>query len=162
MSTKKLFMLALAVALWSGACVAPPAPVAPEAPASAPPAATPSPQPTVPPAFTAEAVTPAAIIQGEKPTMEPTSAIPPELMNAPQLKMAKDDLAQRLGVSPEEIEVIAVEMVVWPNKGMGCPTPGMEYPQVPVDGLRIVLGHEGQTYEYHSGGTRPPFLCPNP
>jgi hypothetical protein len=44
----------------------------------------------------------------------------------------------------------------------------MAYAQVPEDGLLIRLQANGQTYEYHSGGIRDPFLCvkavkdPNP
>ena len=35
----------------------------------------------------------------------------------------------------------------------------MAYTQVPVDGLRIVLVHEGIQYPYHSGGFTDTFLC---
>lgn len=69
------------------------------------------------------------------------------------------DLADRLGVEVDSILVGAVEEVVWPNGGLGCPLPDMKYTQVPVDGLRIVLIHEGAEYEYHSGGSVEPILC---
>jgi hypothetical protein len=35
----------------------------------------------------------------------------------------------------------------------------MEYQQVQVDGTLIELEAGGEHYRYHSGETRPPFLC---
>ena len=69
------------------------------------------------------------------------------------------DLGQRLGVAGSAIEVVSVESVVWPDRSLGCPRPGMSYVQVQVDGARILLRHDGTTYAYHSGGGRGPFLC---
>lgn len=69
------------------------------------------------------------------------------------------DLADHLSIETDSILVGAVEEVVWPNGGLGCPLPDMKYTQVPVDGLRIVLIHEGAEYEYHSGGFVEPILC---
>jgi hypothetical protein len=72
---------------------------------------------------------------------------------------AKADLAQRLGVAPEDIQVIRAEAVTWPNAALGCPQPDMSYADVLVEGLLVELSHGGQVYSYHSGGTEPPFLC---
>lgn len=79
----------------------------------------------------------------------------------PLVMQARQDLADRLGVSFEEIEVLSFEAVVWPDASMGCPQPGMEYIQVPKDGALIRLRVEGQVYDYHSGGNRGVFLCEN-
>jgi hypothetical protein len=57
---------------------------------------------------------------------------------------------------------LSFEDVVWPDGGLGCPTPGMVYTQVMVEGYRILLQHQGQVYAYHGGGSSPPFLCQNP
>jgi hypothetical protein len=73
--------------------------------------------------------------------------------------IAVDDLADRLDVDTTAITVIDVEEVVWPDGALGCPQPGRVYSQVPTDGLRILLGHNGSEYVYHSGGTVDPFLC---
>jgi hypothetical protein len=72
---------------------------------------------------------------------------------------AVEDLAGRLSVDVEEIGVLDVQEVVWPDSSLGCPLPGMAYKQVPEDGLLIRLEVDGQVYEYHSGGMRDPFLC---
>lgn len=69
------------------------------------------------------------------------------------------DLTSRTGRPAAEIVVTSAEAVTWPDPGLGCPQPDMRYQQVPVDGALIVLSIEGSTYRYHSGGSRPPFLC---
>ncbi|GAB2567622.1 hypothetical protein [Kribbella endophytica] len=74
-------------------------------------------------------------------------------------EQAKADLAERLGVPVDDVTVVSSEEVTWPDSSLGCPQPGMMYAQVLTNGSRIVLSAGGQTYEYHSGGQRAPFLC---
>jgi hypothetical protein len=74
-------------------------------------------------------------------------------------KLAQQDLVQRLGIQPEQIALLALEIVVWSDGSLGCPQPGKEYPQVPQDGMRIVLGVKGQSYPYHKGENAEIFLC---
>lgn len=100
-----------------------------------------------------------AVLQEEVITVEKPT---PTLLNLPQTTQAVDDLAALLGLEPNAIEVVSVEMVVWPDGSLGCPQPGMAYIQVLQDGLRIRLAADGVVYEYHSGGNRAPFLCKNP
>ena len=96
-------------------------------------------------------------------TMTPGNLEVPNPEKLPQVSIAKTDLTTRLNVSTDDIEIMTVELVTWPNSGMGCPQPGMEYKQVPVDGLLIRLKVNGVEYNYHSGGSREPFLCqPSP
>jgi hypothetical protein len=38
----------------------------------------------------------------------------------------------------------------------------MAYIQVQVEGALVRLRVDGKLYEYHSGGSRPPFLCEQP
>jgi hypothetical protein len=73
--------------------------------------------------------------------------------------IAKEDLAQRLNITPAEIEVVEVQEMTWGDTSMGCPHPEMRYKQIPQDGLLIKLRVTGKVYEYHSGGNRDPFLC---
>jgi hypothetical protein len=72
---------------------------------------------------------------------------------------AEEDLAQRLSTQVDQIELLEVAAVVWPDGGLGCPHPGVVYTQVPRDGLLIRLRVGKRTYHYHSGGGRSPFLC---
>jgi len=75
---------------------------------------------------------------------------------------AVSDLADRLSFDASVIEVIAAEKVTWPDAGLGCPLPGMRYRQIPVDGYRVLLRASGETFAYHGGGSRGPFLCEHP
>src|SRR5690606_19197086 len=62
-----------------------------------------------------------------------------EVSEQPQLEtLVRQDLAQRLGVDPEAIEVVTKEAVEWPNGAMGCPAPGAVYTQAIVPGFRMV------------------------
>jgi len=72
---------------------------------------------------------------------------------------AQADLEQRLAIPIGQVELVAVQSVTWPDASLGCPQPGMGYLQVQVDGLLIRLSAGSRLYEYHSGGSRPPFLC---
>lgn len=77
----------------------------------------------------------------------------------PLIQMAREDLAERLGVAEDQIEVLEARAVVWPDASLGCPQPGMAYIQIPFDGGLIRLEAGGQEYNYHTGGNDGPFLC---
>ena len=96
----------------------------------------------------------------EEAVIEESSQYDPGL--EPFVVMAKEDLAERLEVGVEIIEVVEAELVVWPDASMGCPDPDMMYIQVPQDGSRIRLQVEEAVFEYHAGGERMPFLCEDP
>jgi hypothetical protein len=75
------------------------------------------------------------------------------------VQAAIEDLSGRLHVAARAITVISAQPVRWPDRSLGCPQQGMVYPQVMVDGAKIVLSTGGRTYAYHQGGSRGPFLC---
>ena len=103
------------------------------------------------------------------PTVGPTSTIvageeeqpmsDPDLPLTPNVELAIEDLAQRLAVASDDITVVRVEEVDWPDGSLGCPQPGMSYRQMLVNGTFIQLSVDGELYNYHSGSGRPPFLC---
>ena len=74
----------------------------------------------------------------------------------PLVKLAKADLAQRLGLSPHEneIEVQSIEETEFPDTSLGVPEPGKTYAQVITPGYVIELAAAGQTYRYHASGER--------
>lgn len=92
---------------------------------------------------------------------EPSSAEAPEVQQDAPVEEAVADLASRLGVDPDDVEVVGAEAVTWDNGALGCPQPGEMYTQVQVAGHRIVLRAQDRTWPYHSGGNRGPFLCEN-
>ena len=69
------------------------------------------------------------------------------------------DLAKRFSISADQIRLLDAKPVIWPDASLGCPQPGMAYVQVQEDRLLLRLQAGDQIYEYHSGGTRDPFLC---
>lgn len=96
---------------------------------------------------------------------DPTPTISPSPTNVSAgeaqeaLRLAEADLAARLNVPSNDIEVVRVEAVEWSDTSLGCPQPGMVYAQVITPGFRLVLEAEGQKYEYHTDGERTVVLC---
>ena len=90
-------------------------------------------------------------------TPPPVSRPDPDLDD---LTIATTDLADRLDVDADSIEVVSVERVTWSDGSVGCPQPGMNYTQALVPGSRIVLRAAGAEYAYHAADGRAPFYCP--
>ncbi|MBI4322482.1 MAG: hypothetical protein HY675_28655 [Chloroflexi bacterium] len=84
-------------------------------------------------------------------------AVPP--VASPQVERSVQDLAQRLGISQDQITVAKVEEVEWGDTSLGCPEPGKLYAQVIIPGYRITLSAKGQTYEYHTDTGQRVVLC---
>lgn len=80
----------------------------------------------------------------------------------PAVAAAVTDLATTLGVDESVVEVVSQEEVTWRDGSLGCAEPGRMYTQALVDGTRIVLRVDGVDHEYHAGGARAPFHCPDP
>jgi hypothetical protein len=103
-------------------------------------------------------VSPLTVVADHEETTVPSSPdLEPSLQRL--VDQAADDLATRLSIDRSTIETVSAQYVTWPDKGLGCPQPGMVYLQVTVDGALIELAVDGTTYSYHSGGTKAPFLC---
>lgn len=63
---------------------------------------------------------------------------------------ARMNLAARLYVDPEEIQVTALQRETWPDSSLGCPAEGQSYEPGPVEGLRISMTCRGREYEYRT------------
>jgi hypothetical protein len=94
------------------------------------------------------------------PSCEPAHAMNPALK--PLVDAAIADLSQRLRTPAADVCVVEARTVVWPDRSIGCPQPGLQYPQVQQDGVFIRLRVQDRTYAYHGGGSRAPFLCDLP
>jgi hypothetical protein len=104
--------------------------------------------------------TPTTATDGSTTTVSNDSSIDPGLQ--PYIDIAVADLAARLGVEPATITAQSAVLMVWSDGSLGCPKPGMQYPQVLTDGAKIVLVVDGTAYAYHAGGSTKPFLCESP
>ncbi len=83
-----------------------------------------------------------------------------ELATQPEVvTKAVEDLANRLQIPAEEIEVRSFEAVTWPDSSLGCPEEGMMYAQVLTEGSKVDLAVEDHIYSYHAAEGREPFLC---
>ncbi len=112
------------------------------------------------PAATEAPTTPAP--QEEETTMPATPAGSTAPESATPVDQAKADLAGRLSIDVNTIEVVETQTVTWRDGSMGCAKPGMMYTQALIPGMRILLSVDGQEYEYHSGNDRAPFFCEKP
>ncbi len=74
-----------------------------------------------------------------------TGEVPDDLMDK-----ILADLEGRTGAQRAEFETLQAEAVQWNDGALGCPEPGQVYTQAIVDGFRVVLKHEGKTYDYHA------------
>jgi ABC-type transport system substrate-binding protein len=114
------------------------------------------PAPTQPEETAVEEPTPA------DPTTSDPAPTPVPGADSPDVVASVEDLASRLGVEPDSVEVVAVQAVTWSDGSKGCAKKGMLYTQSLIEGSRITLQVDGTPYEYHSGGSGRPFLCERP
>jgi hypothetical protein len=95
------------------------------------------------------------------PTAEPTASGPntglqtrPQAdawANAPQAAlMARGALVQQLGVDPDTIMLVSADQIDWPDACLGIQTPGLMCAQVITPGYKVVLGANGNQYEFHT------------
>lgn len=99
------------------------------------------------------------------PTTQGDTTPMPELSNPTVqylITTATDDLANRISISKDQIQIKEATEVVWPNSSLGCPQPGMVYAEVLTPGYLILLNANNQDYEYHAGKNSEAFYCENP
>jgi len=65
---------------------------------------------------------------------------------------ARRDLAQRLGVSEDDITEQSVEQVDFPDAALGAPIEDEMSAQVITPGWRIRLNAQNRSYEYRAAG----------
>ena len=75
---------------------------------------------------------------------------------------AREDLAQRLSMEADSIQVVRAERVRWRDSSAGCPQPDRVYMQVLTDGSRVILSAGDREYRYHQVGNAAPFWCESP
>lgn len=86
---------------------------------------------------------------------QPAAGAPPEMIAA-----VRGDAATRAGVAVSAVKIESAQSVTWPDASLGCPRPGMLYPQVLVPGWRVIVVAGGKTYAYHAGPRGSWAWCP--
>ncbi len=90
-----------------------------------------------------------------KPKHEPTTFAS---VNDPVGK-AIQDLAYKLRITSDLIQLKSYSDVVWPNGSLGCPDPVQLYSAAQVPGYVIVLHYGRHDYLYQGKSGRMPFRC---
>jgi len=72
---------------------------------------------------------------------------------------ARRDLAERLGQSTEDVQILEARSVYWRSAALGCPDPEQSYAQVVTKGWFIRLAVGRSEYRYHASETGEPFTC---
>ncbi|HEX9372238.1 MAG TPA: hypothetical protein VF897_14580, partial [Roseiflexaceae bacterium] len=160
-----LFALALAACGGTPTGGQPPAadnatsPPAVEQPAAAGPAATPA-QPTAAPATPQPTAAPEPTGVAPQPGAGGTSIRPPDdLVGA-----AQQQLAVHLKQRAADLPMQSANFKEWPDGALGCPKPGVMYPQVVTPGFLLVFTNPSQTqsYQVHTARTAAQMvLCEN-
>jgi len=90
-----------------------------------------------------------------------SSSVPVPGDAEPVVKLAREDLASRKGIDKDDITVVNIEPVDWPDASLGCPEPGKMYAQVITPGYRILLSYKKEKYKYHSDKENRVVYCDN-
>jgi hypothetical protein len=90
---------------------------------------------------------------------EPPDIVKEEPVLIEIIGRAITDLIERLGISEDQVRVIDVKEVAWPDASLGCPQPGRAYAQVTTPGYWILLEASGGQYPYHTDMDINVFLC---
>lgn len=88
----------------------------------------------------------------EAPT--PTATSMPVDAPAALVTSAKADLAERLGLTPDQIVIDNITPTEFSDASLGVAEPGQVYAQVITPGYIIELNAEGERYRYHAGDGR--------
>ena len=88
-----------------------------------------------------------------------TPATPAEEATTKMVTLVTQHLAQKLGLTADQILLSEVKPVVWRDAGLGCPKPGIDYIQVETPGFNIFLEAGGKTYNYHTDSAKRFVLC---
>lgn len=78
-----------------------------------------------------------------------------------QIIVARKDLAKRLDLDLDEVQLSGMTPVTWRSGALGCPQPNKQYTQALVPGVLIMLRVGNTPYRYHAIPSGEPFYCPD-
>jgi len=94
--------------------------------------------------------------------IEPAIPVPMDSVIEALIGKAKSDLAERLSITVDDIDLLEVSTVTWSDSSLGCPQDGMAYAQVLTPGYLLRMSYDAKEYSYHAGQDSDPFYCENP
>jgi hypothetical protein len=77
------------------------------------------------------------------------------------ISLVKRDLASRLKINAEKIDLVKTKEMNWLNAALGCPSMGKFYAEGRVPGYQIWLEADGKEYDYHTDLDGRMILCPD-
>ena len=78
----------------------------------------------------------------------------------PLLERVLANLAQKLGVAEDDIQLMRFETAIWTSLDLGCgQASSSTLASLEIDGFRFVLAHDDKLYEYHSDQRSSVRLC---
>ncbi len=78
---------------------------------------------------------------------------PAKVASGPEA-VAISTVAAETGLAPDQFNVISSEAVNFSDASLGCPQPGMAYPQVITPGYRVLVEGGGQSFDVRVSGNR--------
>lgn len=94
-------------------------------------------------------------------TLDFSEITPPPADTNPFVKLAEEDLADRLGISFDQIHFLKMTDIEWQDITQGCTaTPTQKLVKGRVSGYRIWLEANGEDYLYHIGLDNTVLFCP--
>lgn len=85
---------------------------------------------------------------------------PAKVASSPEA-VAISTVAAQTGLAPDQLNIISSEAVNFSDASLGCPQPGMAYPQVITPGYRVLVEGGGQSFDVRVSGRRG-RICDNP
>lgn len=101
-----------------------------------------------------------SLTNSEQATQAEQTVVPARMNLKGQIEFSKKDLAQRLDVAPESVELSGANAVTWRSGALGCPETGMNYTEALVPGTVIYLQVDNMIHAYHAKYGSEPFYCP--
>ena len=85
---------------------------------------------------------------------------PAKVASGPEA-VAVSTVATQTGLAPDQFNVISLDAVNFSDASLGCPQPGMAYPQVITPGYRVLVEGDGRNFDVRVSGKRG-RICDNP
>jgi hypothetical protein len=76
--------------------------------------------------------------------------IPLDPIEASMVELSARDAARYLGITEEDLQLVSLIMVDWPDSSVGCPKPNADYADEMTPGYRMAFRAGAETLIYHT------------